>query len=50
MPTVSEHKPSDWWRGHHTISAIQMPFFLAAEHLKLHDLNMDTMDPPVSNT
>lgn len=27
-----------------------MPFLLAAEHLKLHDLDVDTMDPPVSHT
>lgn len=27
-----------------------MPFLLAAEHLKLHDLDVDTVDPPVSHT
>lgn len=50
MPTASEHKPSDGWQGHHTISTIQMSFLLAAKHFKLHDLDMDTMDSPVSNT
>lgn len=42
---ASEHKRPDWLQGHHTISTPQMPF-LAAEHLKLHDLNIYTMHPP----